>query len=384
MNTLPRLIHATVLTLLALAFSGTLVSADEHEQGGASFGLRPVRYDPNRPETESYFIYDAVPGQVIQDEALVVNQGTEAGTARIYPVDATTGQTSGTVFLSEAAPRTGIGGWTTVSETEVTLQPGEQRVIPFTVTIPQDVRAGQHVGGLVVEDTELRTGAQEGALQVQIQNRTAVAIQVNLPGPVIEQLTVTGVRSEVQQGYQMLLVGLRNDGTQMLKPAGELVIRGADGQEIQRIPFQLDTLLPETTIDYPVVVPGQALAAGSYTVAVDIGYGGEGKASVEQQLEITTQQAEQVTGSVPQLPPAVTPRADGARSPWLLPAAVAVLLIGSVALVLVFRSRSRHPAGAPASAPAAPSSPVVAAQPPQRGSIRQIRPPSRNRADTDG
>jgi len=35
--------------------------------GEASFGLRPVRSDPARPATKSYFIYDAILGQQLQD-----------------------------------------------------------------------------------------------------------------------------------------------------------------------------------------------------------------------------------------------------------------------------------------------------------------------------
>lgn len=381
MNALPRLIYVALLPLFAISLWATPALADEHEQGSASFGLRPVRYDPNRPETESYFVYDAVPGQVIHDEMLLINQGTEAGTARLYPVDATTGQTSGTVFLSQADPRTRAGAWLDITEAEVTLQPGEQRVIPFTVTIPQDARDGQHVAGLVAEDVALRSGAQEGALQVKIQNRTVVAVQVNLPGPAVEAITITSITSDVQQGYQMLLLGLRNDGNQMLKPGGELVISGVDGQEIQRIPLQLETFLPDTAIDYPVVVPGQALAAGTYTVSVDFRYGGEGAASFQQEVAISAEQAEQVTGSIPQLPPATTTRTNDSLLRWILPSAIAAALIAGVAAFVVIRSRSRLQRGTSVVDPAGSSAPLAASEPARRRSIEQIKPPSQTRTD---
>jgi hypothetical protein len=69
------------------------------------------------------------------------------------------------------------------------------------------------------------------------------------------------------------MVGMRNDGTEMVTARGSLVLTDNTGRRLMRSHLHLDTLVPETAIDYPVAVTGRALGAGSYTAAVVLHYG---------------------------------------------------------------------------------------------------------------
>lgn len=365
MTYLSRGFRPILLALLALIL---LCPAALAEGEKASFSVRPVRYDPNRPATQGYFIYDVPQAQVIQDEVLVRNTGNAAGTARLYAVDATTGQTSGTVFYSSADPRRGVGAWIALGEQEVTLGPGEERKVAFTVTVPASAEPGQHLGGIAAENVAVERGASQGALQVNLQTRAVTAVQVNLPGPVVEKITVTGITAGGEQGYQTLLVGLRNDGNQMAKPAGTLTITDAQGQEVQRLKLQLDTFLPRTEIQYPVFVERQALAAGQYQAKLDLAYGQGGATTYQSAVAITQEQVTQAfQGSQPLAPPAP---ASGAAQParaggWpiapqrlalivlVLAVAVAVTLV-----VLLLKLRRPQPAQPGAAAPAPRSAPA--------------------------
>src|SRR5215831_4798681 len=92
-----RLIFGSLLCvtiLLGLSLLDTHSSPIAHADGGqANFALQPVLYDPSNPLTESYFIFDSKPGIVITSRVRVTNSGTATGSALLYPVDATTGQT---------------------------------------------------------------------------------------------------------------------------------------------------------------------------------------------------------------------------------------------------------------------------------------------------
>ncbi len=107
-----RLVMGTFL--LALLVLGVLLEAPlgfsvVHAAGGqANFALQPVLYNPANPLTESYFIFDSKPGIVVKSSVRVINTGNAAGIASLYPVDATTGQTSGAVYLSKTDPRSGL------------------------------------------------------------------------------------------------------------------------------------------------------------------------------------------------------------------------------------------------------------------------------------
>ncbi len=356
------------LSTLVLSLWVSPVRAEE----GPAFSLKPVRYDPARPETQSYFVYDAWPGQVIHDEVLVRNTGSAPGTVRLYAVDATTGQTSGTVFLLEGDPRTDVGAWITLDEHQITLAPGEERVVGFTITVPEHVRPGHHVGGLVAQDIEIKRGVEGGTVRIDLQTRTAIAVQVNLPGPVVEAVSINGVTAEIQHGQQWLRLGLRNDGTVMVRPHGTLAVFMPDGREIARLPLQLDTLLPETEIQYPVPLTGQPLEPGDYRVRVDLAYGERGATQYEAPFSIAPEQA----GAVTTGPEPVTAiRMVGGRtvrlSSWgLVLALMAGSALGSLLALAGMRLRART--HRPAHPPEPVVAPVVASRAPRR--IRPLIP----------
>ena len=280
-----RLVTGTILlviimlTVMLEASSGFSIA---HAAGRREpqFGLQPVLYDPSNALTKSYFIFDSKPGIVVKSRVRVINSGTARGSVSLYPVDATTGQTSGAVYLNGNDPRKDVGAWLTLGAQELTLDPGQSQIIPFQVTIPSTVRPGQHLGGIVAENLAQESNTPTGSakkntstFQINIKNLTIIAVQVNLPGTPVEQLANTGVEAGGENGYQQLLVGLSNTGTVMLKSSGTLQVTDAQGHVLEHFPLKLDTFLPQTSINYPVAITGQALGVGDYSAALDLTYG---------------------------------------------------------------------------------------------------------------
>jgi hypothetical protein len=328
---------ALMLALLSLGIASTGVAAD-----GPTFSLQPTTSDPAVPASQSYFILDAQPGQTTGRAVRVQNRGAAVGTVHLYPVDGTTGQNSGAVYLSETDPRADVGAWIAIDGTAYTLNPGESRDVPFTVTVPSSPRAGQHLGGIVAEDTALKTnGVRGGGASATIKTQTIMAVQVTVPGPTVEHLAVTGVTAGGDAGRQLLLLGLRNEGTTMVAPTGTLVVTNAQGAEVQNLPLKLDKVLPATAIQYPVAVQTKALDAGEYQASVTLTYGQSGETRDTAPFTITPAQIAQVfpTGrqaaatipatlvapgsradiaSAPSNPAAPQPAARTAVAPWLL------------------------------------------------------------------
>ena len=351
MQHLHRFALALTLALAVVAMLPWVVSAS----GGASFSLQPVSYDTTKSATKSYFVFDAQPGAVVESQVRVSNSGTEIGSVRLYAVDATTGQGSGTVFRTLDAPRQEAGGWIAIDSTALTLQPGESRVVAYTVTVPMASRPGQHIGGIVAENLELKRGAagdtapDRAGLQVNIQNLTILAVQINLPGPVVEQVAVTGVSAGGDRGYQTLSVGLRNEGTMMVKPAGTLRVTDSTGNEVQNRPLSLDTFLPQTTIAYPVLVADRALAAGDYRAVIALRYGSAGKTETTIPFTVTQAQVTQAfQAPAPLAPPVASASATTgvtARAQWPFfvggGVLLVVVLLGGIFLGRGVRARAR-------------------------------------------
>ncbi len=340
------LLLIVVFGMLGIAFSFT----DAHAAGGqASFSMQPVSYDASNLLTKSYFIFNGKPGTVENNSIRVTNTGNIPGTANLYPVDATTAQTSGAVYLSKNAPRNDVGAWVRLGVQQVTLNPGQSQIVTFQVAVPGNVRPGQHLGGIVAENAAQQTSTStknKNTFQVNVKTLTIVAVQVNLPGTLVEQLSATSIQSGGDNGYQRILVGLSNNSNVMLKPFGSLQVTNSQGQVVKKVSLKLDTFLPQTSITYPVNITGQALGAGDYQAALTLTYGDGKVLHYSTTFSITQQQLSQVfTSSKTQVTPGLFSGGLYGVSPLLLTGGglVLLLIVGSLLywFVLIPRAKAK-------------------------------------------
>ena len=300
-----RLLLRIVCALLLAGLITAIVAISGHSVpvqaagGQAVFGLQPVTYDPANPVTKSFFVFNSHPGGVIHSQVRVTNMGTASGVVTLAPVDATTGQTSGTVFLSGEIAQHAVGSWMTLATSRLTLNPGQSQVVPFQVFVPHDAEPGQHVGGISAASISVnntQSTSKTTSVQLNIRNVYVIAVQINLPGSTVESLSITGIQSGGYHGYQSVIIGLSNSGNVMLKPYGTLQVQNTHGQVLQNIPLRLDTLLPATQINYAVNVQHTALDIGSYRAVIDLTYGHGKQLHVVQPFSVTGAQISQVFG----------------------------------------------------------------------------------------
>ncbi|MBK5220625.1 MAG: DUF3892 domain-containing protein [Thermoleophilia bacterium] len=310
---------------------------------GPSFTLRVLDAPSGRP----YFVFDSRPGATVRGTVRVANKGDRAGTVRLYGVDAVTGQTTGAVYLARHDPRRDVGAWISLPIHRLTLAPGQSRVVAFRVRVPAGAQPGQHLGGIVAENATLKTASHQktgrGSFRIDLRTLAILAVQLNLPGPRIEKLQLRSVKPGPAEGFQTLLLGMRNDGNQLLKGSGLMTVTDENGQRLKRAKFNVDTFVPQTAIAYPFVVPGEALAAGRYRAEVKITYGQGHIARLTRWFTISDQQIEQVFGSNSHGP-------ASAGSTSILPlilAALALLLLGFLAAWAFLRRRGRQAPSSP-------------------------------------
>ncbi len=141
------------VSLAIIGGAGIVLAGD----GNMSFGIRPTKADHGRPETFSYFSYQLVaPGAVMSDEALVMNSGDVPVTLKLFAADGITAINGGTSFAGQGQKISGVAGWLSLAVTEISLEPGKDVVVPFTISVPADASPGHHVAGLVVEASAQR------------------------------------------------------------------------------------------------------------------------------------------------------------------------------------------------------------------------------------
>jgi hypothetical protein len=359
-----RRVLIAVFAALALAPLAQAATAPR-----AVFGLRAVGN-----AKLGYFVDSVAPGGSAHGAVIVTNNGNAAGSVNLYTSDATTGATTGAVYLTDKKP-VRAGAWVTLDHKLLTLKPGAHQVVNFTVHVPAGTGAGEWVGGIVASPTKLEQGQkskQKASVQIKFRNLTIIAVQVNVPGALHAKFTVGAVTPGGSRGFQQVIVGITNTGNVLSKPSGSVTIIGQDGTTLQTIPFQMDTFLPQTTISYPVVLK-KALAPGSYTAKVSLSYPGGsggtgGSKSVTSAPAFTVSKADVAQVFTSQQPTQAPPSTTGSSSsssssktPWLIGAIAAGALVVLAWLLLFMRQlrRARRRRQGPP-----PAAPVVAAAPP--------------------
>jgi hypothetical protein len=340
--------------LIALAVAAVTCAQASAGVSQAVFALHPEHYDPSLSITQSYFVVKAKPGDTVSNSVRVVNTGTRSGTVLLYPVDATTGRTSGAVYLDRTKPRHDVGAWIAVGTPSLTLAAGKSAVVPVTLHVPATARPGDHLGGVVAENTALTQGSGKGSLQIRVRHLTIVGYEVQVPGPAAALAEVTGVKAAGENGYQFVDLHLANTGALTSKPTGTLVITDSNGKQVASESFKLDTFLPGTAIDYPVLLPKQALAPGDYRAAVTLTYGSApigyrrvaGPTRTISRTFPFTVSSGQYKAVFPGAPPLKAPQTSsgsgGGMSPAVIAGIGAALLAFSVLLIVALRRWAVH------------------------------------------
>lgn len=326
---------AAVLALLALLAAGGAAEASA-KASGPSFAVQPLD-----PATTPYLMLPARPGQLIERQVRVVNVGDREGAVRLYAVDATTGATTGAVYRDGRAPRRGVGRWVALSHRRLTLAPGAAATVAVRIRVPRRVRAGHHLGGIVAENMTQRAGprsrGKRGTLRVKIRNLTVLAVQLDLPGKVVERLAIEGVKPGSVAATQTLVLALRNRGNRLLKGSGRVAV-SVRGRRIRSASFPVDTFVPGTGVGYPAVLKGRPLRAGRYRADVVIRYGRGRVVRHRSTFAVSRKQAAALESQLPPQPPAEPGK--GPNILWFVLGGIALLLTGFGTAAVIFRRRA--------------------------------------------
>ncbi len=201
-----------------------------------------------------------------------------------------TPQNGGTDFSKAGEESLGMSrgsqAWITLSATEVTLIPGEERLIPFEVSIPADVGPGQYVAGLVVEalpdEQSLESAGgnssnpDEAQFAVKVVRRVGVAVVFDISGEQIASLEIEDI-SLCQQDDEgaTFAIKLKNTGNIFFQTQGFFIVTDRKAERlITTTPLDFDTILPGDTISF--FVPRSArFADGEYLLSIVLQYEGK-------------------------------------------------------------------------------------------------------------
>jgi len=271
-----------LLTISIVAFS----SSSHAASGSPSFGITALG------QNQKYFKLTALPGQTLSEQIQISNVGSSIGTAHVFPVDAHTDSNRGLTYPTATSLKTSdVGSWIKVSQSKITLHPGESIVLNLTITIPNSVRDGEHGGGIVVSDDSVQTVGTH----LKIQHASIIAVYVTLPGSIVHAIGANKITVDAQPGQVQVLLSLTNKGNQI----SSLVVPGTRTVEVPGLLKQTNVtfgkFVPGDTIEYPLPIKGTLIPGKTYTAFIHFTYGTGQVLNYQGKFMVTLPQATKIS-----------------------------------------------------------------------------------------
>src|SRR3990167_3517102 len=162
------------------------------------------------------------PGDTLRGEILLIN---ETDTAETYYSTFSNfeaqGESGSPAFVE---PKEGLGTWIGTELDSVFLAPRQQKIIPFTITVPKDAEPGGHFAVIFC------LTSPSGGGGVSVGAKTGVLVLLSVNGEVREDAGLLGFQIKDKKFWHSVLpvsfeYRFKNDGGDRVKPEGKIVIR---------------------------------------------------------------------------------------------------------------------------------------------------------------
>lgn len=193
-----RFFSGLTIAVLCLSFSLTAGA----KMPGTLFAKPSV--NPNYDRERSWLIYEANPGDVIEDAVVISNSLDREAIAWLYAGDSTNSSGGGFAVRQGVEERVAVGKWITLEANEIKLKAGESKSVKFKMTVPKTgVDVGEHRGGIMIEEKIDENAELPGG--VSIRQRTGVRVYVTIPGEVVRQFTPSLIEKSVRKNRSEFL-----------------------------------------------------------------------------------------------------------------------------------------------------------------------------------
>jgi len=239
--------------------------------GGLGIYPNQSEWDEKNALTKSWFIYTLEPGQVKQAKVDVVNQSGQPVEVKIYPVDAVTTKDGAFAPQPEDRERIDVGAWTTISVSELSLEPKETKAVDFTIKVPENAEVGDHMGAIIVQPKEVPE-AEEGTT-MRVVTRVGARIYLTVPGEIIKELEIEEFSWKMEEGQVVFYLTLTNKGNVRILPKGEIEIKDKLGKIVDKIQITEREIFPKDTIVLPT--KWEKTIVGKFTALATVSYDGK-------------------------------------------------------------------------------------------------------------
>ncbi len=315
-------------TAAALAAAGALLLGPASvalaaDPAPVTWAVQPGNADG--PDGRAWVELEAEPGTAHTDHIVVRNLGREDTTFALKAADAYFTDRGRFAMLPSSEPSVDAGTWVK-APARVTVKAGQEEVLPFEITVPDNATPGDHAAGLAATVTTPGTDAAGNSMGVE--SRVGFRVMVRVKGelrPALRgdaSMNYVASSNPFEPGSAQLAIDLENNGNTRLAAGGTITVSGPFGWGKREVPLPaVDDTLPGERRSLSVRVDGVwPLFVSTASVHLT-------PASVEGQ-------------SFPEQPAVLDLAASATSIPWTQLALLAGLA-AVVALALLLRRRRR-------------------------------------------
>lgn len=141
-------IYSTLKNILLAAAIISASAVGSITASAQAFLVEPARPNILEPRSENWFIYDAQPGQVIEDVVKIENDSLDDMTVFVSSNDLTPTDSGSFAVAPSDYDDVEVGSWTQINEANYFVGARDFIEIPFTIQIPDDAEPGEYAGGI--------------------------------------------------------------------------------------------------------------------------------------------------------------------------------------------------------------------------------------------
>ena len=203
-----------------------------------------------------------VPGETTDDSVTISNLSAGPLSFELFAADAFNTPGGGLSLRRKVDPVEGIGAWIHLAHSAVIVPSHASAAIPFVVVVPTNATPGDHVGGIVAEETT-GTPSSQGSVPVNVVQAVGVRVYGRVTGPLVTHLGVAKPHVAVHgttgalfgsSTSAVVTVQVENRGNVVLTPVAHLKVTSTFGATTTKT-FSTGPLLPGESVARRFTVP---------------------------------------------------------------------------------------------------------------------------------
>lgn len=256
--------------LVACALFFVFLTSSAYAQGGAGIGISP-----------SLIERQAEPGEVLSEAITIRNLGDTEETYFLYTRDISSVTESGRpLYADEDLPPTGfeMSSWIKLPIENVTIAPGQERNVSFTIEVPEDTTPCSHFGAVfasVLPPDQVDLGASVG---FQVAN----IVSIRVAGDCVESAVLRSFSTDkflYSTKDVTFKAFVENKGSVALRPTGPIEVYNMLGSKVAQLTINeaRNGLFPSMSREYELLWKEDSLGFGRYSANIGLVYGVQGQ-----------------------------------------------------------------------------------------------------------